>query len=365
MRIVHLSFAPVVPAVTDPNEWLERISFLTGVMEAMAKKAEVLGVFHIDFKGTIKKNSVTFHFTGYKRRHLMWPTKLNHFLSGLKPDVVIIHGLVFPFQILMLRRTLGATVKILCQHHAERPFRDFRRYLQKLADNAINAYLFSSLTQGAEWVNAGQINDERKVHQVMGTSSPFESKDRSTLRNVTGVAGDPVYVWVGALNDNKDPVTLIRGFMKYLASAPRASLYLIYQTDQLEPDIRLMLGEKEPARQIHLVGGVARHSISDWLNSADFIISTSHYEGSGIAVCEGMSCGCIPLLTDIPSFRMMTDNGNVGLLFEAGNADSLHDALMKSKKFSIPSERTRTLSRFKNELSFAANARKIFKVIHQ
>ena len=56
--------------------------------------------------------------------------------------------------------------------------------------------------------------------------------------------------------------------------------------------------------------------MEDWYNSADFIISASHYEGSGVAVCrKPCHAGCIPILSDIPSFRAMTGEGSCGFLY--------------------------------------------------
>ncbi|HEX3386522.1 MAG TPA: glycosyltransferase, partial [Mucilaginibacter sp.] len=81
---------------------------------------------------------------------------------------------------------------------------------------------------------------------------------------------------------------------------------------------------------ITLVGELPHDELQYWFNSADFTLSASHYEGSGTAVCEAMSCGCVPIVTDIPSFRMITDNGRCGLLYEPGNEHALLDALRPS-----------------------------------
>jgi glycosyltransferase involved in cell wall biosynthesis len=96
--------------------------------------------------------------------------------------------------------------------------------------------------------------------------------------------------------------------------------------------------------------------LSYWYNGADFIISTSHYEGSGISVCEAMSCGCIPIVTDIPSFRMMTRGGECGLLFHPGDADQLNIALIKSVTLNVQTEREKVLNQFDENLSFKAIA---------
>lgn len=362
MRIVHLSFAQVVPPVHDPHQWLDTVSFLTGVMEAMARQAEVVGVFHLPCKQVVVRSNVTYHFTGFTGLKLKWPSALNRFVAGLKPDVVIVHGLVFPLQLLLLRNAVGTGVTIICQYHADRPFSDARRLLQKLAGRTVDAYLFPSSMQADEWITSGQISAKQKVHEVMGMSSPFSIQPRPQVRRITNATGQPVYVWVGALDTNKDPVTLVRAFAKLAANVPRATLYIIYNSSALENEVRALVSAMTVGR-VHLLGDVSRKEMSTWLNSADFIISTSHFEASGIAVCEGMSCGCIPVLTDIPSFRMMTSNGTVGLLFKAGDADSLYDALMKTTTMDIAAASAAVVRQFETQLSFEANASRIFEVI--
>jgi glycosyltransferase involved in cell wall biosynthesis len=96
-----------------------------------------------------------------------------------------------------------------------------------------------------------------------------------------------------------------------------------------------------------------------WYNSVDFVMAGSHYEGSGTAVCEAMSCGCIPIITDIFSFRMMTDNGNIGMLYEPGNQAKLLAALQQTATLDISAEKEKVLAYFASTLSFEAIAGRI------
>ncbi|HEY6504012.1 MAG TPA: glycosyltransferase, partial [Chitinophagaceae bacterium] len=112
-----------------------------------------------------------------------------------------------------------------------------------------------------------------------------------------------------------------------------------------------------------LIGKVDHQQMQDWYNSADFIISGSHYEGSGIAVCEAMSCGCIPVVTNILSFRGMTGQGKCGLLYEPGKDKELLAALLSTGKMDVEKERAKVLAQFNEELSFGAIAGKINKII--
>jgi glycosyltransferase involved in cell wall biosynthesis len=99
-----------------------------------------------------------------------------------------------------------------------------------------------------------------------------------------------------------------------------------------------------------------------WYNSADIILSGSHYEGSGTAVCEAMSCGCMPVVTDILSFRMITDNGRCGLLYEPGNETSLLLALKLTLEIDLQKKQELSLQYFRETLSFEAIAGKIQEI---
>jgi glycosyltransferase involved in cell wall biosynthesis len=362
--IVNVSYNIPKPNYSDPQLWLERISFSVGVLEAMTTKAEIHAIYNISYQGETKRNGVFYHFPGFSRWQLLFPIAFHSYLKALRPDVVIVHGLIFPWQVIMLKLAFGKPLRIILQHHAERPLKDFRQFLQRWADRYIHAYMFASKEQGDAWIRAKQIAGSEKVKEIMGTSSYFRPMSKSEARQVSKIAGEKVFLWVGRLDANKDPVLLIRAFGKFALSHPHARLYMVYQTYHLEQEVKLAVLNSDARSQISLVGKVDHGKLHYWYNSADFIVSTSHYEGSGIAVCEGMSCGCIPVLTDIPSFRMMTSSGTIGLLFSAGDQRSLEGALEKAMTLDVEIEKSRVIDQFERELSFEANARKIFQIIN-
>ena len=125
----------------------------------------------------------------------------------------------------------------------------------------------------------------------------------------------------------------------------------------------LLDGNKKYREAIVLVGKVSHDQLLYWYNSADFFISASRYEGSGVAVSEAMSCGCIPITSNFITFQKMTGSGKCGLLFETGNDKDLLVALLKTDEMDMEKERDRVLRQFKEELSFEAIAKKINAVI--
>ncbi len=360
MRIVHLSFTSPRPPVSDPEKWLAKVAFVNGVAEALTAYGEQTVIYNIDFRGEINRNGVRYLFPRYRKWQLTIPFSFVRYVTSLRPDVVVVHGLVFPGQVILLRRSLGSGVKIICQHHAERPYRDVRKYLAQRADRHLDAYLFSSKEQGQVWVDAGQIDSLDKVHVVMGTSSIFSPADKSAARARLGITARKVYLWIGDLDNNKDPLLTATAFRRYAQNHKDVALYMIFQKQDLVNQLKSVI-DGDPS--IHLVGRVLHAKLQDWFDSADFIISSSHYEGSGIAVCEALSCGCIPIVTNIPSFGMMTDNRSLGLSFNTGNVDELTHRLETSHNMDIAVESERVVSFFVRELSFAANAEKIVDIV--
>ncbi len=363
MKIIHLSYS-LKDDQDDPKEWLSKLDFFVGVLEATTIFADVTSVHCIAYQGIVTMNGVEYHFLKLKKWQLLFPWTLHSYLKKLSPNAIIVHGLVFPFQIIMLRRQFGSGTKIVCQHHAERPFTDARRHIQVWADNYIGAYLFCSFEQGMEWVSAKQIKDSRKIKEVIGTSSIFKVIDRKVALEKTRADDVTNYLWVGRLDRNKDPFTLINAFLRFQKDHTTAKLYMIYHTFELEAEVKNLI-EKSPngKTSIGMLGKVDHEDLLYWYNSADFIVSSSHYEGSGVSVCEGLSCGCIPIVTNIPSFRMMTSNGEIGLLYEPGDENGLLHCLNQSLFIDRKLVRQRVLQQFHEKLSFEANARQTVEII--
>jgi glycosyltransferase involved in cell wall biosynthesis len=358
MKIVHLSYARIND-FQDPHLWLKKISFYVGILEAMAQHSSVTSVHCISYEGTVEKNNVVYHFVKQTKWQHYFPLRLHRYLKNLEPDVIVVHGLIFPWQVLQLRRTLGPLVKIVIQHHAERPFHDARKFIQMVVDSHISLYFFCAAEFGEEWLNDKQISDRSKIKEVMEASSPFFPMEKEKARRFTKVSDGKIFLWVGRLDANKDPSTLARAFSRFSHINPTAKLYMIFQSTELIAELQIIISETKSEAVINLVGKVEHDDLKYWYNSADFIVSTSHYEGSGIAVCEGLSCGCIPILTNIPSFRMMTNRGLIGALFEAGNEDSLIAAFVKASRLEQDLQRKMVLEIFNNKLSFEAISKKI------
>ncbi len=361
MKYVSVTFSPSLN-FDSPQSWFERTAGYAGVLFCLAKNNTVINIKQINYEGDCMHHGVHYYFPNFRRKDTYFPGELNRFVKNLKPDIVFVQGLHKPLQLIQLGVRLNKTAKIIVQHHAEKPSSGIKKFFQKMADKLTDAYLFASHELGAEWVEKGIISSAQKIHEVMEVSSIFSPMNKALARLTTGTKGSTVFLWVGRLNDNKDPLTVIKAFLRFAEFNPEARLYMIYHTDELLGKVNELLSQSPKKDAITLVGKIPHGDLQYWFNSADIILSGSHYEGSGTAVCEAMSCGCMPIVTDISSFRMITDNGRCGLLYEPGNEEALFSALKQTAEIDLPAKQQISLEYFQSNLSFEAIAKRIQEV---
>jgi glycosyltransferase involved in cell wall biosynthesis len=345
--------------VSSPEAWFERTAPYLGILECLAINNSVINVKRIHYNGDVIHKGIDYRFIHTNQTEEAYPRTLIRYVKNLNPDIVLIQGLHLPMQVIMLRRALGKKVRFIAQNHAEKPADGLKRILQKLADRRIDAYLFASHDLGADWIKQDIIASPQKIHEVMEVSSTFSLMNKIEAVEKTGTKGSPVFLWVGRLDANKDPLTVLRAFLRFTCVYPDARLYMIYHTEELLQDVKDLLTRFDPNKTVTLIGKLPHPDLQYWYSSADIILSGSYYEGSGTAICEAMSCGCMPVVTDIPSFRMITDNGQCGLLYRPGDEEELLTTLKKIPHMNIAEKQWLSMDYFKSNLSFEAIAQRI------
>jgi glycosyltransferase involved in cell wall biosynthesis len=358
MRFVFAGYIQT-PEFKTPSEWIQRLAAYFGVLEELAKQHEVISIEQTGYEGDHRCNGVDYRFMHFGRRKLYFPWKLHRAIKRLSPDVVIIHGTDHPLQVLQLRMMLGSRVKIILQSHGKDMPAGYKKIMQRIAGRYVDAFFFTSKKLSEPWLQQGFITGENKVYEVMVGSSVFRCMDKQQARAEKNIGEKIVYLWVGRLNLNKDPLTVIRAFHRFSKECPQARLYMIYQTGERLHEIENWLERHTETMCIHLVGKIPHEEMGCWYNAADFFISSSHFEVYGAVVAESMSCMAIPILTDIPAFRKITGNGSCGLLYTAGDEESLYHALLKSMQLNREEAGQKTRHYFEAHLSFPAIARTI------
>ena len=182
-------------------------------------------------------------------------------------------------------------------------------------------------------------------------------------KKITGMSGEKNFIWVARLNSNKDPFTVLKGFELYCTANSAARLYMIYQTEELLEYCKAIIAASPLLKQaVHLIGKKEHHELEDWYNAADFYISGSHSEGSGYALVEAMACGCVPVVTRIPSFTQITGSGKYGFLFEPGNIADLYQKLQDTDAINLQQYAQSVHEHSQTSLSYQAVADQIYQL---
>ena len=109
--------------------------------------------------------------------------------------------------------------------------------------------------------------------------------------------------------------------------------------------------------------GVSRMRESEALcRACDLFVSASRHEGSGYALLEALACGLTPVVSDIPPFRALTGNGEVGALVPVADAGAFAGAVVAQASKDRAVARNAVLDHFERELSPGALGRRLVAV---
>lgn len=365
MKIVFLNYN-ILPEFHSPLEWVVKIAPSVGIMQALAAKAEVHYFIRIGYVGYHFYNGVHYHFMPTRTFSKVFPFNLHRSVKKINPEAIIVFGLHFPFQIIQLKKHIACYAQIIAEHHANKPFGGIKALVQKIADNYINAYHFTTIENAEEWLTAKLIKDRNKCKTVSLASTNFIKKNKISARKITGMHQSTNFLFVGRLNANKDPICILHAFEKYAEKNSNAQLHFIFQTTELLPELQTIINQSVFLRNNVILHGEKKYSeLENWYNAADFIISASHREGGSFVLIEAMACGCIPIVSNIPSSLKTIDNGNAGLCFEAGNANSLYDALVKTTMIDKNEFSKKAEQYFQKNSSFQTIAEELYQHISQ
>jgi glycosyltransferase involved in cell wall biosynthesis len=335
--------------------WPTLIDVATAVRNAGAEVGIIQSSRHHDC--TIERDGILVRFVsepGHGNAGFM-PSRLVRAARAFRPDVIHVNGLGFPAHI---RALYGLRRPVLVQDHADAPRTGWRALYQRWGLAKAAAVSFTAPEQASPFRQARLLPLNTRVFAIPESSTHFLPGDLEQAQRITKLHGGPALLWVGRLNDNKDPLTIIDALSLATPALPHAQLWCFFHEAPLRARVEARLqAEPELARRVHL-SGMVPHAYVEWLcRAADFFVLGSHREGSGYALIEALACGATPVVTDIPPFRALTGS-HIGALIPPGDAHGFSDALVRLAAQPAEDLRRRTIAHFDENLSFAALGRK-------
>jgi glycosyltransferase involved in cell wall biosynthesis len=106
----------------------------------------------------------------------------------------------------------------------------------------------ASADQAEPFRRAGVLANDMAVYDIVESSTDFTPGDRDEARREAGIHGDPALLWVGHLNPNKDPLTILRAIRRALPRVPDLQLWCAFGSGELLPVMQDLLREDQEAR---------------------------------------------------------------------------------------------------------------------
>jgi glycosyltransferase involved in cell wall biosynthesis len=197
-----------------------------------------------------------------------------------------------------------------------------------------------------------------EIFEIPELTSTFVPGEAAQARAATGLRGNPAVLWVGHLNANKDPLTVLEAVGAAARSLPDLQLWCCYATHPLLSAVKARIaGDTMLRDRVHLLGRVPRAKVEELMRAADIFVLASHREGGSSALVEAMATGLVPVVSDIPSSRKLTGDGAVGALWPCGDWRALGAALLRAAATRGPASRSQVRAHFDAHLSAPALGR--------
>ncbi len=360
MHVLQVSFF-VDPACRPPERLLSDWFSLVDIAEAAASTgARVTMVQANRVEGVVTRNGIDYHFIAPERdgAALTGGARFAALLRALAPDIVHVHGFGFARELLGLH-ALEPRLPIFLQHHADGLPRFWRRGRWRRGVQLASGASFCARAQAEPFERARLLAPHTLIFEIPESTTRFAAGDRAAARAATGLHGDPALLWVGHLDPNKDPLTVLAGVAEAARDLPDLTLWCCYSQAPLLGEVQAFIARHPALRdRVHLLGRVPWERVQELMRAADLFVHGSHREGGSYSLVEALASGLVPVVTDIPALRALTADGGLGALWTAGNAREFAAALRRVAG-ACAEQRARVLAHFEAQLSPRAFGRRL------
>lgn len=124
------------------------------------------------------------------------------------------------------------------------------------------------------------------------------------------------FIYLGRFSENKNLFGLIAWFSRFAQDHPNERLHIVGRSETGDVNkLRECIAALGAQHAIDVLADLDTEEIREVIARSRYVVSASHYEGFGLSVLELMSYGLLPLLSDIPSFRVFVERSGCGELF--------------------------------------------------
>ncbi len=264
-------------------------------------------------------------------------------------DVVHVHGLGFFFDFLVLTSFFHRKPIVLSTHGGL--FHTKKHPLLKRLYFGLWARL---LIRRACAIVAVSRSDRDIFSEISGSKRVEIIENGIDFSSLKEIKRKPVrnsFLFVGRLSANKGLPELLEVFSLVKRERPDFRLRIVGKEFDLDTaSLERMAACLGIMDNLEFLGLVSDKELRDIYAASEFFVSASRHEGFGISALEAMAAGLIPILNNIPSFRVFA--GRAGRGFITGFEDRKNAAEKIVEAMRMNPKRKRLVSR--NACLFAA-----------
>jgi alpha-1,3-mannosyltransferase len=260
-------------------------------------------------------------------------------------DIVHVHAIDFFFDFLAWTKPLHGK-RLVVSTHGGFFHTTFAARLKRL--------YFSTVTRGSmRWydgVAAVSLTDQTQFSRIRRRGLLCIENGVNTSKFLDASSRRPVksMIWIGRFSQNKQLDRLILFLAALKRIDPEWTLTIAGQPWDLGLQQLKELASAAGVRDALVVVECPEDAeIRRRIGGCSVIVSSSGYEGFGLAAIEGMSAGLFPLLSDIAPFERLVGNSGVGLNVNFDDADAAAAAFLEQwQKIAddYPSERAQSIA---------------------
>jgi glycosyltransferase involved in cell wall biosynthesis len=189
------------------------------------------------------------------------------------------------------------------------------RHLLRFTDRLVDAIVVNSQAVARELVAEDGVQPSMIRLAYNGLDTSLFRRDGPRVERPWADI-DPVIGVVCALRPEKGLVTLIEAFAKV-----RGAKLLIVGSGPVLGNLEERAQTLGLGDTCHFQPAVA--NTAEWMRAIDIFVLPSLSEALSNSLLEAMGCGCCPIASDVGGNPELVQHGVNGLLFPAGDADSL------------------------------------------
>ena len=259
---------------------------------------------------------------------------ISRVVKSKKIDIIHAHWII-PQALLavLFRKMTKSKVKIIATIHGS----DFWGFNNKLG-RRLKKYVFDNIdeltvvsTPLRDAVHEFGYKKEIYVYPMGIDTSEFSPEIRdSKIRKELRIEGECL-LFVGSCVEEKGIRFLIEAMPTIIREYPKAKLIVVgegnIKSDMIKLSEKLLVKDS-----IIFTGIIANNQLPEYYTNADLFILPSFSEGFPVSLMEAMSCGCIPICSDIHIFKSVLEEGKTGFIVELKSSKSISDKVISALK---------------------------------